>query len=162
MTLPDVDTLAGSLGGTMQNYSPVEDPNTDLDAAYDNRARCDVAMMTHTATRAWARITLAATTGAMVLVAHDAQWGNSAPVAPALARTGTGVFTLTWPSAVNDELAASHTVNLRGVHRPNVRGATLYHVLAEVTAANVVTVRAFNSAGAASDAAGVDIDVFVL
>ncbi len=161
MTLPDTDDL-DTLGGVKTNAHPVEDPTTDLDADQDNIQRCDVAMMTHTAIRAWARFTSAATTGAMILVAHDAQWGNAALVAPALARTSDGLFTLTYPASVDDELAEAHTTNFRGAWGVSRGGATLYFIHVHPTSANVLTVRIFNAAGALNNAVGVDFDVYAI
>lgn len=161
MTLPDVDDLA-TLGGTKTNAHPVEDPTTDLDAAQDNKQRCDVAMMTHTAPRAWARFTAAATTGAMVLVAHDAHWGNTAPVAPVLARSSAGIFTLTFPTSVNDELAVAHTTNFRGAWGTSRGGATKYTIDVIPSSANVLTAYVRDAANALADAAGVGFDVFAI
>lgn len=160
MTLPDVDDL-NTVGGAKSNYHAVEDPTTDEDAAHRNIAFANAVAMTQTLPRAWARITLAATTGAMVRVAHAAVWGNSLGVAPTPARTSTGLFTLTWPTTVVDPLGVTRTLNLRGAMRPNVRGSTLYHTMADITSANVCTFRIFNTSDALNDAAGVDVDILV-
>ena len=50
---------------------------------------------------------------AVVTVAHDAQWGNTVGVLPAVTRTGIGLFTVTWLAAVSDPRAVSHNLNLR-------------------------------------------------
>ncbi len=113
--LPDVATLDNDLGGTLVNYAPVEDATTDLDAGFDNNSRCMAAMASHNAMRCWSRVTTGASTGAMVLVAHDAMWGNAIGVAPVVAFVSLGKFTVTWPTSVNDELVPpnAHTLNLR-------------------------------------------------
>lgn len=158
MTLPDIDSL-DTLGGIKVNSHPVEDPTTDLDADQDNIARADVAGMTHTAFRAFVRFTAATTTGALIRVAHDATWGNSSLVAPTLARSSTGTFTITYATTQTDELNESHTLNLRAAIA-NAREAT-HLVYCAPTSANVVTVRVTDLAGVANDAAGVDFDVFI-
>lgn len=155
--LPDIDTLA-TLGGELTNYAPIEDPTTDLDATADNTARGNVAMLTHTSRRAWCRFTAAASTGAMVRVAHDAMWGTSVP--PTLARTGSGTFTVTWPTTVDDELGNSHSLNIRAASANSRGGSTLYFVSAVPTSANVITVYVHNAAGSLNDAVGVDFDVY--
>ena len=66
-----------------------------------------------------------------------------------LARTGTGVYTLTWPSTVTDELGVSHALNLRWATASFENQAAF--ASAEVTAVNVVTIRLFNTGGAAAD-----------
>ena len=161
---PDIATLANDLGGTLVNYAPIEDPTTDLDAGFDNNSRCMVAMMSHTAPRSWAKFTTAATTGALVLNAHDAMWGSSLGVAPALARSSTGVFTLTYPTTVNDELQPpygpnAHTVNFRWGTASDRSATAGYDIKAVPTAANVLTVYVRDSTNTLVDAAGLIIDV---
>ncbi len=160
---PEIMTLANDLGGTMRNLHAVEDATTDLDAGFDNNSRCAVAMFSHTRLAAWARVTLAASTGALVLVDHDALWGKLQG-APALARTSIGLFTFTWPTEVNDEIIPpnAHTVNLKVGLRPNFKGATLFHGQLDVTSANVATLRVWDAAGSLSDAVGTDVYLLVL
>ena len=164
MPLPDIDSLA-TLGGTLQNYAPVEDPTTDLDAAADNKSRCNIAMATHTLIRSWVRFKTAATTGAMVLVTHDSVWGSLPAVAPTLARATTGTFTLTLPASVNDEITPpnAHVVNIRASWGASRSTTAAHDVQCVPTSANVVTVYIRDSiSGTLIDAAGTDIDVFVL
>lgn len=158
MTIPDTDSV-NTYGGALNNAGPVEDPTTDRDAGAMNKALASVSGMTHTAVRAIVRFTAAASGGAMVLVSHDAVWGNSNSVAPTLGRTGTGIFTITWPSSVTDELTVSHTVALRyGTSNP--RGSVFYQPQVVITSGNVATVYVFNAGNAASDAVGADFEVF--
>lgn len=160
--LPDTATLANDLGGAMVNYEPVVDPTTDLDAGFDNNSRCNVAMMTHTAIRSWATFTTAATTGALVLNAHDALWGNSLGVAPSLARTVAGTFTMTYPASVNDELGVAHTVNFR-MGLGQARSATAgYDIQVIPTSANVLTIYVRDNTNTLVDAVGLVLDVITL
>lgn len=154
--LPDIATLANDLGGTLVNYAPVEDASTDLDASFDNGSRNNVAMMTHTAPRSWARVTTGANTGAMVLVSNDAMWGNSVP--PTKAFVSLGTFTLTYPTSVNDELGVAHTLNLRWATINHRSAAAFFLVQAAVTAANVITFTVRDSTLALVNTA-VDVDV---
>jgi hypothetical protein len=159
MPCPDIDTLA-TLGGALQNYSPVEDPTTDLDAATYNITRLDVASMTQTSNRAWVNFTANTTTGTMTLVAHAAHWGSSIAVAPTLARVTTGTFTVTWPATVTDDLGNVHTLNMRFAKGNARGGGTYYDVQAQPSGLNSVTVYVYNSANALTDAAGVAIDIW--
>lgn len=160
--IPDVDSLA-TYGGALENYGiGVIDPLTDRDALAMNRALATVAGMSHTAIRAWCRFTTAATTGGMVLVSHDAVWGNGSSVAPVLARSSAGVFTVTWPTTVTDELGVSHAVSFRCSLRPNVSSSTCYHANAVRTSANILTVYTFLANGTADDIAGTTVNVFVI
>lgn len=159
MPLPDVDDLA-ALGGTFQNYASVEDPNTDCDAAFFNKNNANNAAMTQTLPRAICTFVGNATTPTDPPsgFVHAAVWGASAPVKPTPARTGAGVYTLTFPTTVTDELGDSHTVNFRRAHG-FAEGSTAYHVQVEVTSANVLTVRVFDAGGTPNDAAGVNLTV---
>lgn len=160
MTLPDVGSLA-QYGGVKVNDHPVVDPQTDLDADEDNKARCDVAAMTHVAPRAWCRFTTAATTGAMILVSHDSNWGSLGGVAPTLSRISAGVFDVTWPTTVTDELGVSHTLNIRWAWPPNHRAITAILTNAIPQASNRVRVYVRDNTLAVADIAGTDIDLVV-
>jgi hypothetical protein len=173
MPLPDISSL-DDVGGPKANYAPVTDPTTDEDAVDRNRYVCDVVMMGHTAPRAFVRFV--AVNGANptdpVTNVHDAMWGSSVGVKPVVARTGEGVWTVTWPETVDDELTAEdaslgggeeHTVNIRVAiaQATPVIGGVLKHAVAEVTSANVVTVYGFLANGTADDIAGATITVVI-
>jgi hypothetical protein len=156
--LPTSASLA-NYGGQKINFAPVEDPNTEYDQSELNQAFNDVAMMTRTAVRGFVRFTTSATTPA--IVTHYAQWGNAAPVTPVVARTGTGVFTVTFPASVTDELGVSQSLLIRAsaVH---VEGNTFANsARCSATSSNVVTVYTAAS-GTAADIAGSTILVMIL
>lgn len=159
MTAPDIDSLA-TYGGAMADYESVQDPTTDLAAAYWNKLAASVAAMTHTAPRAVRRFVGHATTPADPSsgLVHDSQWGSSSGVKPTVTRNGTGDITITWTSSQTDELGVSHTLNLRYA-KGYAEGATAYHVQCSCPTANTVSVRIFDMAGAASDAVGATIVV---
>jgi hypothetical protein len=170
MPLPDTSSL-DDFGGPMSNYSAVVDPTTDEDAKYRNRYACDVAMLGHTAPRAMCSFT--AVNGAVPTdpsgFVHDALWGDAVAVKPVVARTGEGVWTITWPSTVDDELTAedasigggeTHSVNIRfAIAQATAVGGVLKHAVAEVTSSAVVTVRGFLADGTADDIAGAIVTV---
>jgi hypothetical protein len=117
MTLPSKDSLE-TYGGAMSNYSDPVDPTTDEDAAWRNKYAANVAMMTHTVTRG-ARSFLGTTGGATGIAdpssgfVHDAVWGDSAGVKIVASYVQTGVYELTAPATVSDELGTTHTLNIR-------------------------------------------------
>ena len=160
MPLPDTDDYTATFGGSKTNYAPIEDVTTDEDAAVRNAYVADVAMMTATATRGWVRFTASAT--APTLVAHNANWGTGAGVAPTLARTAVGVFTITIPATVTDPLGNTHTVNIRAAWMNSRGGSSFFQGECIPTSANVVTIYIATGAGVASDAAGVDFDVLYI
>lgn len=158
--LPGVDSLE-TYGGEKDNYAPIEDTTTDEDAAHRNLYASNVAGMTQTISRAMCRFVGHATTPTdPASNVHFAVWGNDVSVKPAVAHSSTGVYTITWDSTVTDALGEDHSVNL-ATGWANVEGSTLYHAQVTITAPNVATVYVFNSAGAANDAVGVTISVFV-
>ncbi len=117
MTLPDKDSLS-TFGGAMSNYADAVDPTTDEDAAWRNKYVADVAMSTHTVTRA-ARSFLGTTGGATAVAdpssgfVHDALWGDAPGVKPSITHVSTGTYDAIWPTTVQDELGESHTVSVR-------------------------------------------------
>lgn len=159
--LPGIDSLE-TYGGRKDDYAPVEDPSTDESAAHRNLYAANVAAMTNTACRAWCALVGHGTSPtAPVSNIHGAVWGDSTTVRPVTARTGTGVFTITWPETVLDELGEEHTVNLRRCW-VNVEGSTLYFCTATVTASNVITLRVFNTSAAANDGVGTTFTVYAI
>jgi uncharacterized phage protein gp47/JayE len=161
MPLPDIDDYTATFGGSKTNAFPVEDSTTDEDAAVRNQYVADVAMMSATVPRGIVTFTAAATTGAMVLVQHIANWGTGAGVAPTLSRSATGVYVVSWPSTVTDALGVTHSLNIRYA-MINVRGTgTAYDYYCNPTSANAVTVYAFNASGTALDLTGINIDIVI-
>ena len=160
-SMPDVDSLA-TYGGAMANYAPVEDPTTDRDATAANKAYASTAAMTHTATRLWCRFQTNTTTGTMILIAFDSTWGSALDGRqPALARAGTGLFTLTVPATIVDELGVTHAIALRGGYGNCESASTPYFVSISTNGASQITVAVFNAAGALNDAAGVSFSIAV-
>lgn len=163
MPLPDIDDVT-ILGGVLNNAYPVTDPTTDLDAAADNKARNNNAGMTHTAKRAWCRFYAANPVTDPASNVHDAVWGDAIADKPVAARTGVGIFTVTWPTTVDNLLTqagattaqggeAGVSVNIRTATVSVEASTTFRHAQATVTSANVVTVHVFDAAGALVDPA---------
>jgi hypothetical protein len=112
--LPDTDALS-TYGGALQNYSAVVDPTTDEDADSRNTYAGNVAMMTHTIVRAIRSFTGDSASpgdpGSGLI--HDAVWGNDPGDKSSVANAGTGIYDLTWPATVLDELGNSHSIDFR-------------------------------------------------
>jgi hypothetical protein len=160
-------------GGPMTDYAAVTDPTTDEAARFRNRYVCDGSMMMHTAARAivsFVAVNGAAPTDPTDFV-HDALWGSTNPVKPVVARTAEGIWTLTYPETVDDELTPEDETDGGGVtHTTNFRRAcaqattvsgVLKHAVAEITSPNVVTVRGFMADGTADDIAGSTVTVWI-
>jgi len=162
VTAPDVDSLA-TYGGGLNDYSPVIDATTDRPAAGANASYASTAMMSHVAPRCAVRFSPQGS-GTPILAAAgaqwDAQWGLATPTPPVLARTGTGVYTITYPATVADEIpvgaagynASGHSTSLRFCWINLEYGATTPYILkAVVTAPNVITVSIYNTSFVATD-----------
>jgi hypothetical protein len=144
---PDLDTF----GGTFVNADPVVDPETDMDAAYQNRLTAQVVMLSHAAPRAWARCTVS---GGVVTVAdHDAVWGTGGGVAPTATYVGPGEYTVAWAASYDDLQATpeSHAVSLRCVQASAFRAAAARIVNARLADAVTAEVTAYDAAGAAAE-----------
>lgn len=170
--LPDISSF-DDYGNAIANYSPVTDPTTDEDAKFRNRYVADTSAMVRTSPKAFVRFVAvdgAAPTDPATYV-HDAQWGNAVGVKPTVARTGEGTWTVTFPTTVNDALTlldaslgggVTHSVSIRfAVAQATAVSGVLKHAVAEVTSANVVTVRGFLANGTADDIAGSTITVLI-
>ena len=149
MTLPSRDSIStyggGVPGAGYNDYSPVIDPTTDVPAAGLNQALSNIAMLTRTTPRCMARWEPLGT-GTPTLLTHMALWGNSVGVAPVVAYGGsTGLYTITWPFTVTDDLTVStapgyvgpQALNLIQAHGQCESITVIYHVQC-VAVANVV------------------------
>jgi hypothetical protein len=150
MTLPAVDSI-DLFGGALENYSDPVDPTTDEDAAWRNKYVCNVAMMTHTITRG-ARSFLGTTGGATGIAdpssgfVQDNVWGDAASVKMVGSYVQTGVYFLTAPTAVSDELGVQHNVNMRRAWAAvESSDGTFRHAEAKVSSARTITVYTFEA-----------------
>lgn len=160
MPVPAIDTF-DDLGGALSNLAgmPVENPLTDVDADADNRARCNVAAMTHTTTHAWVAWTGATWTGSPASVTpddHEAVWGSSVSVRPTVSQTAEGVWLVTWPTTITDELGTTHTVNIRRCRAWFISGSLVWAQPSAKTA-HTVTVKTGTAAGGADGLNGITI-----
>jgi hypothetical protein len=158
MPLPNRQTIETYDGQTKINgLIPPSVQSTDWDNPSLATCTSDVAALGQTAPRFLCRIQLASTTGALVLTTWFAQWGNVTPQTPVLARTGTGVFTITLPTVVSDEYDASVgisdniTVNLfaASANLDNISG-TFGFINAQASG-NVISIACADTTGAAND-----------
>ena len=144
--LPDSDDLS-VFGQPRKNRKAVDDPTTDVGAEHMNPVFNDLAMLSRLAVRVWASFHY--TGSAMVLDSNDEMWRNVASYTlPVVARTSAGIYTVTYPTQVNDLIgpnypggsATPHNVNLRfgDAKATNTDGVT--YGTSVICAANVMTV----------------------
>ena len=148
--LPDVADL-DTVGGTFVNADAVIDPTTDMDAAFQNRLTAQVAMLSHTAPRAMCRCTVFG--GVITRADHDAVWGSTSAVAPTVARSGAGVYTITWAASYDDlqSTPEAHTTALRFALVTAYGPITPAIANAYLSTSRVVTVNVYDVTGAAID-----------
>jgi hypothetical protein len=159
--LPDIDTLS-TYGGAKEDYAPVEDASTDLSASHWNLLAMSVAGVTQTACRAWCTFVGHGTTPTDPSSnVHGSVWGNVLGVKPVVARTGGGIYTITWPTSITDELGQSHSVALRRSWG-SAEGPAAFIVTTTMTSSNIITLRVFDAAGAGNDGVGTAFTVFAI
>jgi hypothetical protein len=143
---PDLDTF----GGTFADADAVVDPETELAASYFNRLNANVVAASHTAIRAWVRVTAGI---APSVADHDAVWGDGAGLAPVVARTGSGVYTVTWLTAYDDlqSQAEEHQITIRSASVSVTHSGAARIIQHTLTSASVVTVNVYDAAGVAAD-----------
>ena len=154
-----------SLGGPFQDEEAIVDPTSEVAAAFYNRKAEDVAQMTGACGFSWFSF-ITQTSGASVSAANVAvsgMFGSGSAAKPTVARTGTGTYTLTWPTEFDDALvgvtgmesvAETQSVAFTFAAQPNVMGATNGYARVTSLASNVVSITVYNTSDAASDLGG--------
>lgn len=168
MPLPQSSTISTYGAASVVNYQglPPSDPTTTFNNTLIAPAFNDVANLTNTAPRLIVQLTLAATTGALVLGNWYSVWMNATPTVPILSRTTTGIFTITMPVNVSDQYTQSLgtpsviPVNLTVPVGAVLSGTTPGFVNVSCST-NVITIDTFGSNGSASDLVGVVLTVSV-
>lgn len=148
--LPDVSSHA-TFGGEKRNVRPIRVPDAEVDADEFNALVGSVVGASHTACRAWARVTISG--GTATLADHDAVWGSTDAVKPTVARASAGRFTVTWATSYDDlrDTPDTHTTNIRAADVSAYHASSSRISMAAATAANVITVRVDDAAGSAAD-----------
>jgi hypothetical protein len=162
MSLPDEATLSDTYGGPYTNERPVEDPTTELDAGAASELMSDVAGCTRTVERAWVKfngLTYTSGTQSIPVDDHNANWGGSAGVEPVVVQTAAGIYLITWPATVIDEILVTRTLNIRYPHEPVTIDATLSRGKVSAFTANTISLSTFNAAGSANSLNGIPIFV---
>jgi len=152
MSLPDEATLSDTYGGPYTNERPVEDPTTEIDADAASELMSDTAGCTRMIARAWVKfngLTYTSGTQSIPVSDHNATWGGSAGVIPVVTQSAAGIYLITWPATVTDEILVLRTLNIRYPHVPSTIDTALSSGKVSAFTANTMTVRTFNAAGAA-------------
>lgn len=144
-------------GGVYVDARPVKNPTCEVSAAKFNRLCEDVAQLTNPSPKALVIFTTSsggAATYAAAAVTYRSVWGSSDSVKPAVAKTATGLYTVTFASSYTDGLGESETVGLIDANC-SVRSTTLSPPpIVTALTSTVVSLTVQTTAGAASDLSG--------
>lgn len=151
-----------SFGGVFSDAYSVEDPTTEISAAYDNRLHEDVAQMSRTTAKVMVQFPTTATAAptTVTATAGRSHAGTSSGLYPTVSKTATGRYTLTWPASATDPLNVTETLSLTFARGSVMSLASFGHVQCTAAGANVVLVAIVDLAGADTDlGGGVNIEV---
>lgn len=153
MTTPRAGTDYGMPTGGYIDAATVEDSNSEMSATYGNRLMLDVAQMTATTTK-WI-VQFPTSTGgagsiASASVSIRSHFGSGTSSKPAVAKTATGTYTLTFASSYNDELTQAETITFFDARGHVLSSSVVGHVQASFSG-TVITVLVADMAGSASD-----------
>ena len=168
MALPNSSTISsvGAYGKIDNQNLPPANPTISWSNVLLAPAITDVANASNTNPRAMVRLTLAATTGALVLNNWFAVWMSATTTTPVIARTTTGVFTVTFPVNVSDQYSQSVgmpstiPVNLIMPVGAVLEGSTPGFVNVSCST-NVVTINTFSANSNPSDLVGSVLNISV-
>jgi hypothetical protein len=155
-----------SYSGPWVDAEPVANPTTQQSAASANRHAEDSAQMTRTASRIMVKFTATVTTPPIAVEVDDSTsvWGEGMSFEPVIAKTGVGVYTITYATEYadalvgttgNEAVAETEQVSFR-FGWGSVEGSLCGHVQLEFVN-NVITVYVFNAAGSSSDLGGTTV-----
>lgn len=148
-----LDKTIADFGGAKVDARPINNPTSQLAASNYSDLAETVAEGTRTADRAIVSFATIAAPGAVTATLNRTVWGSGALYTPVLARTGAGVYTVTYSATYVNGLGVTETVNLLTAHG-QVDGTVFGLVQCTMTSSVVVTVRIFDAAGAPTDLGG--------
>jgi hypothetical protein len=150
-------------GAVYVDQEAVRNPRTQMAADKFNRLAEDVAQMTRTSTKVEVVFTTTSTAAptSVTPTSGPTQWGTGSAYHPAISKTATGTYVLTWDSSYDDGLvgtdadAVSETETLALTRAQGVvMSATQFGHVYCVASANVVTAYVRDAAGTLTDLSG--------
>lgn len=158
MTLP---RTIGDYGGPFVDALVVENPTTEQSADFANRDFADLAQLTNTPIKVWVRFALSTGgAGAITPIFGRSHMGVGSGELPTIAKLATGSYTITYPATWTDVLGVVETIgfyfSFASVHDLSIAG----HLQTTGNLDNIISLKAFDMAGSASDLTGVIVTVF--
>lgn len=148
-------------GGVFVDAFNVEDPAIEISADYDNRLHEDVAQGSRTSDKMVVRFPTTATAAPTTVTASAGQShkGVASGDRPTVAKTGTGLYDVTFAATFTDPLGVVENVGFT-FSSGRVSNLATCGSVQTTTAANVIHVAVFNAGGTLSDlGGGVTIEV---
>jgi hypothetical protein len=158
MTLPQTASI-NSYGGLLEDALPVVDPTSEIDAASLNALSNDCSAMTSTAPRALLQFTTGASgenpaiySSSNWTTGFDSVWGNASGYLPTFTYAGTGVYIITYPASVPDQLGNLNPLIVRAATVDNLtyNEPCFFNTL---STGNQTSVFVYNSSGDAANIA---------
>lgn len=145
-----------SFGGRKENFEPVSIRSQQIDAKEWNEMAASVSAMSKTAFHG--EFSFQYVDGYVELTDHIAVWGSSSFLSPAVVRNSQGVFTVTLPESIIDELGREYVVSLRSGIANCAADARQANV--SVSDSNVLVIRVRTLDGATDDGSEEPITVY--
>lgn len=144
------------LAGSINDYSEVVDPTTDLPADASNMTRAAIAAMSRMCPRVYLEWT---NDGTDALISDfDSVVGNAQSNQPTIAKQATGQWRFTFSAFVTDFLGNSQPWNFRHAEACALDGLVTLHIQTFRVAPNIIDVYIWQLPGAiADDGAGTNI-----
>lgn len=143
MSLPEKNDY-NALGGELIDYSPVEDPSTDLSAEASNEMRSDIAGITQICMRAWCGFSVDGYGDAIIGDTeqdYGAVYGRALAYKPTILKTAPGFYTIIFPASVVDPRGNSKNINIQFPFGYCADGGYLTNVARLDASSVIVTVR---------------------
>ena len=152
----------GNYSGPWVDEEAIANPTSQQSANSMNRVGEDVAQMTRTSPKIMVKWnTSAGANGAQLVIDSTSQWGEGVSYQPAIAKTGTGSYTITYATEYDDALVGTEgneaveeteQVSFR-FSWGNAIGPTFGHIQC-IHVNNVITAYVFDATGTLSDLGG--------
>jgi hypothetical protein len=138
-------------GGVKADAYPVESPEIEISAAEDNRVHEDLAHLTRTSERAYVLFpTSTGANGPVLPTGGASHMGTGSAQRPTIAKVGTGLYDITYPSTFVDRLGVTEPIVFLG-SKGQVKSVTVYGHVQTTQVGSVIHVAVFDGANALSD-----------
>lgn len=154
-----LDATIATFGGPYADAEVVENPNTQMAADYGNVLLEDVAQLTRTGLRAVVKFTTStggAATYAASAVTIKTMWGDGTAYKPTVAKTATGLYTVTFPASFVDGLGETESLSFFGAYATLVGSTLAPQPKVTSVTATAIGITVMNSSFAANDLSGTE------